>query len=563
MIMGNISSSNIITREVIRGALEYITEEMGLILRNAAYSANIKERMDHSCALFDALGRMIAQAEHIPVHLGAMPLSVQSILRLYSDDMHPGDTFILNDPYEGGTHLPDITLVTPIFYHETLIGFSVSRAHHSDIGGMVPGSMPGNATEIYQEGLRIPPIKLVSKRRILGDILRFILANSRTPRIRRGDLLAQLAANWTGEKRVLSLIDEWGVERFSYAVNEILDYSERRVRAVIRKFPQKKSYAEDFMDDDGVGHQSIKLKVNVEIKKETIIFDFSGTSKQVRGGINCPFAVTLSSCYYVFRALTDPTIPANEGLYRPLVVKVPRGTILNAEPPASIVGGNVETSQRIVDLLLRAFSSILPDRIPAASQGTMNNVTIGGIREDGTQFTFYETIGGGYGARPTKDGVDGVHSHMTNTMNTPIEEIEMRYPLLVTRYSLREDSCGAGKYRGGLGIVRSFRALVPAVVNLLGERHNFAPWGLNGGSNGASGVYYKVDKKGKKHKLPSKCQVSLEPGEMLIIETPGGGGWGSPSERDKKKILEDLLDEKLTKEYIEKFHSVKLEDLLP
>ena len=553
--MSNIPSSNLITREVIRGALEYITEEMGLVLRNAAYSANIKERMDHSCALFDALGRMVAQAEHIPVHLGAMPLSVQSILKRYSDDMSPGDTFILNDPYEGGTHLPDITLVTPIFYQEALVGFSVSRAHHSDIGGMVPGSMPGNAIEIYQEGLRIPPIKFVSKRKISDDILRIILSNSRTPRIRKGDLMAQLAANWIGEKRVKALIEEWGIKTFNYAVNEIMNYSERRVRAVIRKFPKMKSSAEDFMDDDGVRQQQIRLKVNVEIKRETIIFDFTGTSSQVVGGINCPFAVTLSSSYYVFRALTDPTIPANEGLYRPLVIRVPRGTILSAEPPASIVGGNVETSQRIVDLLLRAFSSILPHKIPAASQGTMNNITIGGITKDGVPFTFYETIGGGYGARPTKDGVDGVHSHMTNTLNTPIEEIEMRYPLMITEYSLREDSCGAGKYRGGLGIVRGFKPLVPITVNLLGERHKFTPWGLNGGLDGAPGAYYKIDKNGKKIKLPSKCKISLEPDEILIIETPGGGGWGSPLERDMEKIQEDLLDGKITSDYVQKYFS--------
>lgn len=536
---------DVITREVIRGSLEYIAEEMGLLLRNVAYSANIKERMDHSCALFDEQGRMIAQAEHIPVHLGAMPLSVKSIME-YFETINSGDAYILNDPYSGGTHLPDITIVTPIFVGDVLIGFAVSRAHHSDVGGMVPGSMPGNATEIYQEGLIIPPSKLVDRNKINEDILRIILANSRTPRVRKGDIMAQLAANQTGVARVKDLIEKMGIKTFRLAIDEILNYSEMRVKSVLKKFPEASSYAEDYIDNDGVEDVPVKIAVNVKISKNKVIFDFSKSSKQVSGAINCPLAVTLSSSYYVFRAITDPTIPANEGLYRPLEVIAPEGTILNAKKPAATVGGNVETSQRIVDALLKAFSKIIPDKIPAASQGTMNNITIGGVNEKGELFSFYETIGGGYGARPNKDGVDGIHSHMTNTMNTPIEEIERRYPLLVMQYSLRPSSGGLGKYRGGLGIIRSFKPLVPVVVSLLGDRQKFAPWGLNGGSSGAKGAYYKIALDGTKIKLPSKGKITLRVGELLVIETPGGGGWGPINERDEELIKEDLLDEKVT-----------------
>jgi len=538
---------DVITREVIRGGLEYIAEEMGIILRNTAYSTNIKERMDHSCAIFDDKGRMIAQAEHIPVHLGAMPLTVKTIMSEFEEEFKPGDSYILNDPYLGGTHLPDITIVTPVFFDDKLVGFTVSRAHHSDVGGMLPGSMPGNATEIFQEGLRIPPVRIVRNRTVIKDVLRVIMANSRTPRIRKGDIMAQLAANWTGERRLKELISQWGINTYKLAVEDILDYSERRALAVIKRFPKREATAEDYMDDDGINSTLIRVSVKVSITDSSMTFDFTGTAKQVKGAINCPLAVTLSSSYYVFRAITDPTIPANEGLYRPLNVIVPKGTILNAEPPAAVVGGNVETSQRIVDVLLKAFSSIIPEKVPAASQGTMNNLIIGGINFDRHQFTFYETIGGGYGARPTKDGVDGIHSHMTNTMNTPIEEIEARYPLMVVEYSLRKDSGGMGKYRGGLGIVRKFKALVPVVVSLLGERHKLPPWGLQGGEAGKIGVYYKITRTGEKIILPSKGSVNLDTNELIVLETPGGGGYGNPNKRNKKYLDKDILDEKISK----------------
>ncbi len=530
---------DVITREVIRGGLEYIAEEMGIILRNAAYSTNIKERMDHSCALFDYKGRMIAQAEHIPVHLGAMPIAVRSIEKKFEGEIYPGDSFILNDPYLGGTHLPDITIITPIFFKDVLAGYSVSRAHHNDIGGMAPGSMPGNATEIFQEGLRIPPVKLVSKGEVSKDILNFIMTNSRTPKIRKGDLMAQLSSNWTGEKRLQELITQKGMKTYKLAVDDILNYSERRFLSILSGYPEREAEGKDYMDGDGIVDDLVELVVNVKMTRKHVTFDFTGTSEQVKGAINCPYAVTLSGSYYVLRAITDPTIPANEGLYRHLSVIVPEGTILNARSPAAVVGGNVETSQRIVDTLLKAFSKILPDRIPAASQGTMNNLIIGGTDHSGRPFTFYETIGGGAGGRPTKDGIDGIHSHMTNTMNTPIEEIEVRYPLVVEKYALREDSCGNGRFRGGLGIIRQFRTKVPVVVSVLGERQKTAPWGLAGGEDGKKGIYYVIKTDGKKIILPGKTTTTVNAEELIVIETPGGGAWGEQQKRTEKSIKQD------------------------
>ncbi len=537
---------DVITREVIRGGLEYIAEEMGIILRNAAYSTNIKERMDHSCSLFDYKGRMIAQAEHIPVHLGAMPLTVKSVMETFEGEIFPGDSFILNDPYLGGTHLPDITIVTPIFYEKNLVGYSVSRAHHSDIGGMTPGSMPGNATDIFQEGLRIPPVKLVNEGKVNNDILNMILTNSRTPKIRRGDLMAQLSANWTGEKRLKEIIDQQGITIYKQAIDEILDYSERRFIASIKDVPEMEAEAEDYMEIFTPEAELIKIVVKIKITKGKVIFDFTGTSKQVLGAINCPYAVTLSGSYYVLRCITDPTIPANEGLYRHLEVIVPEGTLLNALPPAAVVGGNVETSQRIVDVILRAFAKIMPDKIPAASQGTMNNLIIGGADENNKQFTFYETIGGGSGGRNGLDGVDGIHTNMTNTMNTPVEEIEARYPMNVIEYSLRENSGGLGEYRGGLGVVRKIQTKVPVIVSLLGERQKTSPWGLQEGADGKRGYYYRTTKEKKEIPLNSKASVLLDAYDIITIETPGGGGWGSSKKRTKEQKMDDELDEKMT-----------------
>jgi N-methylhydantoinase B len=405
--------------------------------------------------------------------------------------------------------------------------------------------MPGNATDIFQEGLRIPPVKLVNKGKVNTDILNLILTNSRTPKIRKGDLMAQLSANWTGEKRLVEIIDQKGIAIYKHAIDEILDYSERRFLASIKDIPEMEAEAIDYMEIFNPKEELVKIAVKIKIAKGKVVFDFTGTSKQVAGAINCPYAVTLSGAYYVLRCITDPSIPANEGLYRHLEVIVPVGSLLNALPPAAVVGGNVETSQRVVDSILRAFAQIMPDKIPAASQGTMNNLIIGGTDEQNQPFTFYETIGGGSGGRKHSDGVDGIHTNMTNTMNTPVEEIEARYPMKVLEYSFRENSGGKGEFRGGLGLVRKIKVKVPVIVSLLGERQQTSPWGLNKGEDGKRGYYYKTTKDGQNIPLKSKATTTLTKDEIITIETPGGGGWGSKKNRIQKLTQEDKMDEKM------------------
>lgn len=543
---------DIITREIINNALEYIAEEMGIVLRNSAYSPNIKERMDHSCAIFGAEGELLAHAEHIPVHLGAMPLAVKSAIR-YIEDINDGDMILLNDPYLGGTHLPDLTLIAPIYYGEKIVGFVANRAHHSDLGGKVPGSMPGDSVEIFEEGLIIPPIKIVKKGKVDKEILRIILSNVRTPQIRKADLYAQIAANRRGIGRVLSLIKKFGISTYKEAIQEILSYTEKLAKYEISKLPEGIYKAEDFLDDAGPKYNKpTRIALTLSIKKDTMTFNFTNSDDQVIGSINAPRTVTISAVYFAFKCIVDPSIPSNEGAYRPLTIITRRGSVVDAERPYAVAGGNVETSQRIVDVIFRALAQIIPEKIPAASQGTMNNISFGSMDPKTKKpFAFYETIGGGFGARPNKDGVDGVHSHMTNTMNTPVEEIERKYPIRIIEYSLREDSCGAGKWRGGLGIRRKYLALAPMRVALLGERHRFAPWGLNGGKSGARGRYYLI-RKDKIIVLHSKTTIDLTPRDILVIETPGGGGYGDPEQRNKEDIIRDLKEEKITMRFIEK-----------
>ncbi len=517
---------SIVTMEIIRGYLEYTAEEMGMALRNSAFSPNIKERMDHSCAIFDWNGRLIAQAEHIPVHLGAMPLSVRVALEEFGK-IEEGDMIALNDPYNGGTHLPDITIIAPVYHNGDLIAYIVNRAHHSDVGGKAPGSMPSDSIEIFEEGLIIPPVKIVKEGEINSEVLKIILSNTRTPRIRRGDLVAQLTANKTGIKRVKELVEKYGKETFKGAVKLLLDYTERRVKAKVKEIPDGEAEAIDYLDDTGHLDESIPIKVRIIKRNTEVVFDFRDNMREIRGALNSPRSVTVSASYYVFKAITDPTIPSNDGAYRALKVLTRKGTILDATPPYAVAAGNVETSQRIVDVLLKALSNLIPKKIPAASQGTMNNVTIGGINpKTGKQFTFYETIGGGGGACYGKHGESAVHTHMTNTMNTPIEEIEKDYPIMITKYTIREDSGGNGKWRGGDGVIREYLFLTDTIVNLLGERHKHAPWGLQGGKPGAKGEYYKITKHGEKIKLKSKARIEFKKGERLLILTPGGGGYG-------------------------------------
>ncbi len=513
--------------EVYKHLFASIAEEMGILLRKAAYSPNIKERRDFSCAVFDAHGSMTAQAAHIPVHLGSMPLSVVSAVNAFPD-LKPGDVVILNDPFRGGTHLPDLTLVTPVFIpgSDLPFGYVASRAHHADVGGMTAGSMPV-AREIYQEGLIIPPVKLMESGKLQQGIFDLILANVRTPHERSGDLWAQIAANLRGAQRFRDMVVRYGAVEVNRYMGELLAYTERMTRTLLRNLPDGQYSFTDSLDDDGVSHQPVPITATITITGDTARVDFTGTAAQQKGGINAVYAITLSAVSYVFRCLIGFDVPNNSGCLAPIQVVAPEGTVVNALSPAAVAGGNVETSQRIVDVLLGALAQALPDRIPAASQGTMNNVTIGGMdkrRASPQPFTYYETIGGGMGALPGSDGSSAIHTHMTNTLNTPVEALEYAYPLRVLRYEIRRASGGQGKHCGGDGIRRDIQVLADANVTLLTERRRLQPYGLAGGQPGKTGENVLI-RAGNETTLPGKCSLELKPGDILSIRTPGGGGY--------------------------------------
>jgi N-methylhydantoinase B len=535
-----------VTFEIVKNSLVSLAEEMGVVLRKSSFSANIKERRDFSCALFDAQGRLVAQAEHIPVHLGAMPHSVKTILAEHEGDVSEGDEFILNDPFRGGTHLPDITVVSPIFYRDERVGFAANRAHHSDVGGGTPGSMSSLSTDVFQEGIRIPPVKLAEKGKANRYVLDLILSNVRTPKERQGDLRAQEAANKVGMKRFAELAQKFDIKTLLTGMRQLLDYSRQLMQNEIRKIPAGTVRATDYLDDDGFDKTKIPIKIKLTIRNGRLAFDFSGSSPQVRGPVNAVYSITLSAVYYVVRCVTNPDIPPNQGCFDPVEVLAPQGTIVNANPPAPVAGGNVETSQRIVDVALKAFAEIVPDRVCAACQGTMNNLTIGGYNSrTGGYFTYYETIAGGFGARASKDGIDGVHSHMTNTLNTPIEALEQAFPLRVLTYELVKGSGGRGKFRGGLGVRRQIEILGDeAIVSLLGERHKLLPWGLRGGRTGAPGAYSILRGRGRVERVPSKCTVSVQKGDVVNVSTPGGGGYGQPVQRSADFTSADRADGK-------------------
>ena len=510
--------------EIFKSLFHAIAEEMGATLKRTAFSPNIKERRDYSCAVFDHNGDMLAQGDHMPVHLGSMPLSVRAAID--NRDIQPGDMIILNDPYAGGTHLPDITLVSGVFYKKQLLFYVASRAHHSDVGGMSPGSMP-LAEEIYQEGLRIPPIKLMSGGEINRDVWDLILYNVRTPQEREGDLAAMFGANRTGERRLMEIVTKYGWKEVSRYITEILNYSERMTRHAIESIPDGVTEAEDFMDNDGISDKPIAIRVKVTIRGDNATIDFTGSDPQAEGSINAVYAITASVVFYIFRTLVGLTIPSNAGGMRPLKIIAPEGTIVNARPPAAVCGGNVETSTRIVDVLYKCLAKAMPSIIPAASQGTMNNFTFGGVDpRTGQRVAYYETVSGGMGARPTMDGLSGIHTHMTNSMNTPVEALEHSYPVRVSRYSLRRNSGGAGKHRGGDGVIREMKFLTKAQVTVLSDRRKFPPYGLSGGQPGALGLNIIIRKDGRRENLPSKFTTWVEPGDTVSIQTPGGGGWG-------------------------------------
>ncbi|MBI4444768.1 MAG: hydantoinase B/oxoprolinase family protein [Acidobacteria bacterium] len=538
-----VDTLNPVKLEIFRGLFVSIAEEMGTVLKRTAYSPNIKERRDYSCAVFDGEGELVSMGDHMPVHLGSMPLSVRAALK--EESFSPGDIVILNDPFSGGTHLPDLTLIAPVFERASRgkpIFYVACRAHHSDVGGMAPGSMPVSE-DIFQEGLRIPPLKLYRLGKLNRELLGLLLANVRTPTERQGDLAGQVGALKVGEKSLLEIVERNGREEILLYLDALKSYAERMVRSFLESMPEGTYEAEDYLDDDGVGQQSIKIFVSLQIQGDHLKVDFTGSDSQARGSVNAVYAITYSAVYYVLRCLVDPDTPANEGLMRAVEVVAPLRSVVNAEYPSATAGGNVETSQRIVDVLLKALSQALPGRIAAASSGTMNNLCIGGRHPvTGQVFSYYETIGGGMGGGPQGRGDSGIHTHMTNSLNTPIEALEPYLPIRVREYRLRSNSGGGGRHRGGNGIVRCLEALSDCRVTILSERRKHAPYGLEGGRAGRKGLNFLVIR-GKRRKLPGKISLSISPGDWIYIETPGGGGWGTGAFSELPPAAEEGIQE--------------------
>jgi len=512
---GSAATSDQIALGVFDSRVAAICETMGAVLRRSAFSPNIRDRLDYSCALFSADGRLLAQATHIPVHLGSMAWAMRDLVDAH--DWQPGARLILNDPYAGGTHLPDVTLIAPVFHEGRRIGFVANRAHHADIGSATPGSMPLSRS-IDEEGVLIRPAWLYRDGELDRDVMDRICNAMRNPVLAEGDFRAQVSASANGERALATLAEELGGEVFRQRVGELDEYARRLASASIAEFPTGCWQAEDRMDCDAAGGDGPVLRVELEINKDRIRVDFAGTDDQVAGNLNCPLSVTAAAVYYVVRCLLPDETPNCAGALDCLELSAPEGSLVNACAPAATAAGNVETSQRIVDVVLRALAEAMPDRIPAASQGTMNNLGLGGQR-----WSYYETMAGGCGAGPGGPGRSAVHSHMTNTLNTPAEVLEYHYPVRVLRYQRRRDSGGAGRHAGGDGLVREFEFLEPAEVTLITERRIHAPWGLEGGRPGQPGRN-RLDGE----ELPSKISLKVEPGQILTIETPGGGGYGKP-----------------------------------
>jgi len=537
------------TLEIYRALYTSVAEEMGVTLRRTSFSPNIKERRDYSCAVFDSSGRVIAQGDHMPVHLGSMPMAVAAALRDVT--IEPGDVVAVNDPFAGGTHLPDVTLVMGVFARrESGVGsrepgkktktrlpapssralfFVANRAHHADIGGATPGSM-GLATDVYGEGVRIPPIRIMRGGEPCEDVMKLILTNVRSSDERRADFAAQLGSLKTGEMRLLEIVERRGEKEVRDYAQHLISYSARMMRRAISDIPDGSYEAEDALDDDGISDREIPIRVRLTITGDRAVVDFTGSSPQVSGAVNAVEAITASAVSYCFRCLVAIDVPASAGLMEPIEVIAPKGTVVNAAHPASVAGGNVETSQRIVDTVFKALARAVPDRIPAASQGTMNNLTIGGIDpRTGGEFSYYETVAGGMGARPGADGMNSTHTHMTNSLNTPAEALEYAYPLRVREYRIRKGSGGKGKHKGGDGTIREIETLAHSRMALLADRRKRSPYGLSGGDDGECGRTYLLRRNGKKEKLASKGNWEMEAGDRVRIETPSGGGFGRKS----------------------------------
>ena len=519
----SLDGSRTLQLSIFSSRVSSIADEMGAVLRRAAFSANIKDRLDYSCAMFDPRGQLIAQAAHIPVHLGSMAFAMVDLVE--SHNWQDGDTLVLNDPFKGGTHLPDVTLVSPVFVEGQLAGFVANRAHHADIGSEAPGSMPLSSS-LLEEGVIISPTLMAAKSKILPEV--FDRLTEKLGENSRGDFVAQWSANRRGIQRLQALIQTAGIENYLNQVDDLNTYARELAKVYFGKLPRGNFKFQDYLDDDGQGTENILLKTNVEISEGSILVDFKGSSAQVAGNLNCPLTVTVAAVLYVFRCLLPSDAPACHGLFQGISVFAPQGSILNADYPAAVAAGNVETSQRVVDLVLGALAAALPDLIPAASQGTMNNLAMGGVvdsenENDGKKWSYYETICGGTGAHSLGEGLDATQSHMTNTLNTPIEVLESNFPLRLRAYRLRSGSGGKGEYCGGEGVIREYEFLENTEVSLISERRTHQPWGLNGGGEATTGANYLNGENvgGKKH-------ISIKPGDRLRTETPGGGGWGNP-----------------------------------
>jgi N-methylhydantoinase B len=539
-----------VTAQLVMSSLLYASEEMGIALRNASYSPNIKERMDHSAALFDNEGRLLAQAEHIPVHLGSLPWGLSNALS-YCDnsglELEAGCMVVVNNPYIAGTHLNDVTVVGPIYRGSTLVGFAANKAHHSDLGGIAPGSISMGSRQLSEEGFVTDPIYLVRRGEFERKTLEAFSSHSRMPRERLGDLRAQVAANVTGTRRVLRLIEKYGLTSFREAASQAFLYAAKMTSLRLASMKRGSFQAQDFLEaPDG---RDLVLRARVTISREGIVVDYTGTNPQVESPLNAVYGVTLSGVYFVVRTLAGDDIPANHGAFASIRVIAPEGCLLNPTYPHPVGGGNVETSQRNADLLFKALSKAVPKKCPAASGGSMNNVMAGG-----PSWAFYETIGVGLGAKAGLDGIDGIQSNMTNTMNTPVEEVERGLPLMVTRYEFREDSSGPGEFRGGSGIIRRYRSLNPsATFTILSERERHSPWGLFGGGDGARTKVVLV-RRGSAKRVPSKGTYVLHEGDEIEIHTAGGGGYGRPSDRRAEEIRRDLDDDLISRSYAKQYY---------
>lgn len=506
---------NVIELNIFTSRLDAVCDEMGAVLQRAAFSPNIRDRLDFSCAVFNAAGELCAQAAHIPVHLGSMAYAMHEIVGNLS--WQPGDMVIVNDPFLGGTHLPDITLIAPVFVAEQLFGFVANRAHHADIGADTPGSMP-LSRQLDEEGLVIPPTHLLRQGKIQQSVMESILGAIRSGSAGQGDFAAQISANRAGVLRLQKLIEAYGAKEFITGLQALNEYGERLAHSVIAAIPDGEYTFNDVMDDDGLGNRDINIQVCLTIREQTVRLDFAGTAAQTSGNINCPLSVAAAAVYYVFRCLMPAQTPACAGSFKPITLSAPVGCLVNAQRPAAVAAGNVETSTRIVDVVMGALAKAIPDKIPAASHGSMNNLAMGSVQQ---RWDYYETMAGGMGGGPQTAGLSAVQTHMTNTRNTPIEVMEANYPVRIKRYAIRKGSGGAGLHRGGDGLIREFEFLQPATVTLLTERRRHAPWGLNQGQNGLHGNNYLNG-----NMLEPKVSFTAAVGDVLTIETPGGGGWG-------------------------------------